>query len=110
MTILLGLSMLVSVLAVSIPDNRRRTTPLEVTVESVGNSALKASITNTGSEPLRLLKTGSILDSAAIERAEIYSGCKYPKLGEPLAKPLTKTRQPIKLLSTESDWRWHNTI
>lgn len=82
MTILLGLSMLVSVLAVSIPDNRRRATPLEVTVESVGNSALKASITNTGSEPLRLLKTGSILDSAAIERAEIFSGCEYAKLHE----------------------------
>ncbi|KAJ4394663.1 hypothetical protein N0V93_003882 [Gnomoniopsis smithogilvyi] len=74
MTLLWGMSMLVSVLAVSIPDNRRRDTPLEVTVESVENSALKASITNTGSEPLRLLKTGSILDSAAIERAEIFSG------------------------------------
>lgn len=84
MTILLGLSMLVSVLAVSIPDHHRRATPLEVTVESTGNSALKASITNTGSEPLRLLKTGSILDSAAIERAEIFSGCEHTKLGAPL--------------------------
>ncbi|CAN8099697.1 unnamed protein product [Discula destructiva] len=48
--------------------------PLEVTVEPAGNSALKASITNTGSEPIRLLKAGSILDDRAIERAEIYSG------------------------------------
>lgn len=69
--------MLASVLAVSIPDNRRRDTPLEVKVESIGNSALKASITNTGPEPLKLLKTGSILDSAAIERAEIFAGCEY---------------------------------
>lgn len=56
---------------------QKRASPLEVTIESVGNSAVKASLTNTGSEDLKLLKTGTILDSKAIEKAEIYSGSMF---------------------------------
>lgn len=66
-----------NVVAVAVHMHRQVSTPLEVTVTSVGNSALKASITNTGSETLKLLKTGSILDNRTIERAEVFSGCKF---------------------------------
>lgn len=77
MKLIIVLSFLTSVLAVKFKRvPLPQSTPLEVTVESVGNSVLKASITNTGSETLRLLRAGSILDDRAIERAEIYSGCK----------------------------------
>lgn len=70
-----GLSLVTSALAVKFPGvHMPRTTALTVTVESVGNSALKAVITNTGSESLKLMKAGSILDDRAVERAEIYSG------------------------------------
>lgn len=56
---------------------QKRESPLKVTIESVGNSGVKASLTNTGSEDLKLLKTGTILDSKAIEKAEIYSGSMF---------------------------------
>ncbi|KAF5518812.1 Neutral protease 2-like protein [Colletotrichum aenigma] len=49
---------------------RRDASPLDVKIEQVGNSELKATITNTGSSPLRVLKTGSILDDTPIERAQ----------------------------------------
>ncbi|KAF9871888.1 hypothetical protein CkaCkLH20_10520 [Colletotrichum karsti] len=48
----------------------RRAGPLDVKIEQVGNSELKASITNTGTAPLRVLKAGSILDGAPIEKAQ----------------------------------------
>lgn len=83
MKLLAWLSMLVTVVAVSFQKDRRQDTLLRVAVESVGNSALKASITNTGSESLKILRTGSILDSRAVERAEVFSGCKYAELGGP---------------------------
>lgn len=51
----------------------KRASPLEVKLERMGNSAVKASFTNTGSEAINILKTGSVLDSTAVEKAEIYS-------------------------------------
>ncbi|EXF79751.1 metalloproteinase [Colletotrichum fioriniae PJ7] len=48
----------------------RRAEPLDVKIEQVGNSELKASITNTGSTPLRVLKAGSILDGSPVEKAQ----------------------------------------
>lgn len=51
----------------------KRASPVQVKLESVGNSAVKASFTNTGSEPIKIFKTGSVLDSTAVEKAEIYS-------------------------------------
>lgn len=55
-------------------DLHKRASPIEITIESVGNSGVKASLTNTGSQDLKVLTTGTILDSKAIEKAEIYSG------------------------------------
>ncbi|KAI1144915.1 metallo proteinase [Nemania diffusa] len=48
--------------------------PLVVKIEQVGNSEVKASITNTGNEALRVLRAGSILDSSPIEKVKIYQG------------------------------------
>ncbi|KAJ8111765.1 hypothetical protein ONZ43_g5545 [Nemania bipapillata] len=48
--------------------------PLVVKIEQVGNSELKASITNTGNEALKVLKAGSILDSSPIEKVKVSQG------------------------------------
>ncbi|KAG8156725.1 hypothetical protein KVR01_013330 [Diaporthe batatas] len=68
-----GLSFVASALAVPM-EVTRRDSPLKVEIQSVGNSAVKAVVTNTGSEPIKLMKTGSILDQTAVEKAEIFSG------------------------------------
>jgi deuterolysin len=52
-------------------DLTKRASPLDVKVEQLGNTGFKASITNTGDSALRVLKTGSILDSAPVEKARI---------------------------------------
>lgn len=75
MKLLITLSIFATALAARI-DVHKRASPLDVKIESAGNSALKATITNTGSQPLKLFKTGSVLDSIAVEKAEIFSGCK----------------------------------
>ncbi|KAI8634478.1 neutral protease [Xylariaceae sp. FL1651] len=44
---------------------------LEVNIEMVGNSSVKASITNTGIEDLKIFKTGSFLDKTPTEKVKI---------------------------------------
>ncbi|KAL1848900.1 hypothetical protein Daus18300_013459 [Diaporthe australafricana] len=68
-----GLSLVASALAVRM-DVTKRDSPLKVEIQSVGNSAVKAVVTNTGTEAIKLMKTGSILDQTAVEKAEIFSG------------------------------------
>ncbi|KAK4497750.1 hypothetical protein PRZ48_010403 [Zasmidium cellare] len=46
-------------------DINKRASALEVTLEAVGNSKVKASVTNTASEGYNLLYKGSFLDSSA---------------------------------------------
>ncbi|GME28774.1 peptidase m35 deuterolysin [Neofusicoccum parvum] len=58
--------------AVSLNLNKRDS-PLDVKLEMVGNTEVKASVTNTGASDLKLYKTGSFLDTAAVEKVEIYS-------------------------------------
>lgn len=64
--------------AVSV-DLEKRASPLDVKLEMVGNSAVKATVTNTGSTNLKVFKTGSFLDEAAVEKADVFSGgeCSY---------------------------------
>ncbi|CAI6020384.1 hypothetical protein V2G26_001867 [Clonostachys chloroleuca] len=57
-------------------DLTKRASPLDVKVEQLGNTGFKASITNTGDSALRVLKTGSILDSAPVEKARISQNAK----------------------------------
>ncbi|KAL0253140.1 hypothetical protein SLS55_010591 [Diplodia seriata] len=61
-----------AVSAVSLNLNKRDT-PLDVKLEMVGNTEVKATVTNNGESALKLYKAGSFLDSAAVEKAEIYS-------------------------------------
>lgn len=58
--------------AVSLNLNKRDT-PLDVKLEMVGNTEVKATVTNNGEAAVKLFKTGSFLDTAAVEKAEIYS-------------------------------------
>ncbi|PSN67388.1 neutral protease 2-like protein [Corynespora cassiicola Philippines] len=59
--------------AVSI-DVNKRDTPLEVSIELTGNTAVKAVITNTGSEDLKVLKTGTLFGDAPTEKVEVFQG------------------------------------
>lgn len=44
---------------------------LSVKLEMVGNSDVKASITNNGNAKLRLLKTGTILGNTPVEKVQV---------------------------------------
>ncbi|KAG5938539.1 hypothetical protein E4U53_007987 [Claviceps sorghi] len=46
-------------------------TPLDVRLEMAGNSAVRATIINNGKTNLRIFRTGSILDQAAIQKAHV---------------------------------------
>jgi len=50
-----------------------RPSPLDVKIEMVGNSLVKASVTNNGLSALKLFKTGSILGEHVVEKTEIFS-------------------------------------
>ncbi|KAI1118419.1 neutral protease 2-like protein [Nemania sp. NC0429] len=52
----------------------KRTAPLNVQLEQVGNSGVKATITNTGAEDLKVLKVGTLLDSAPVEKVQVFHG------------------------------------
>lgn len=57
----------------------KRDSPLSVALEVTGNTEVKAVITNTGSEDLKLFKTGTFLDDALVEKVEVFqSGEKVP--------------------------------
>ncbi|KAL8354676.1 hypothetical protein RB601_004198 [Gaeumannomyces tritici] len=64
-------SLLVSLVSGVAIDLAARDSPLSVAIEVVGNSEVKATVTNNGGEALKLLKAGSILDSQAVEKTEI---------------------------------------
>ncbi|KAL1614372.1 hypothetical protein SLS54_009799 [Diplodia seriata] len=67
---LLALATIVSGTAV---DLNKRDTPLDVKLEMVGNSEVKATLTNNGASALKLFKVGSILDKTAVEKTEVNS-------------------------------------
>lgn len=52
----------------------KRDSPLKVNIEAVGNSGIRATITNPGATDLKIFKTGSILDNLAIEKADVFNG------------------------------------
>jgi deuterolysin len=57
----------------------KRDSPLDVSLELTGNTEVKATIKNTGSEDLKLFKTGTFLDDSHVEKVEVF------KAGEQLA-------------------------
>lgn len=50
----------------------KRDSPLDVSLEITGNTAVKATIKNTGSEDLKLFKTGTFLDDSHVEKVEVF--------------------------------------
>ncbi|KAJ8110426.1 hypothetical protein ONZ43_g5872 [Nemania bipapillata] len=48
--------------------------PLDVKIEMVGNTGVKASITNTGLEDLKVFKTGTFLDKRPTEKVKVTQG------------------------------------
>ncbi|KAI0441042.1 neutral protease [Xylaria telfairii] len=48
--------------------------PLDVKIEMVGNTGVKASITNKGTEDLKVFKTGSFLDKRPTEKVKVTQG------------------------------------
>ncbi|KAI0121180.1 deuterolysin metalloprotease [Xylariales sp. AK1849] len=52
----------------------RRSGPLDVQLEMVGNTAVKATVTNTGAEDLKIFKIGTFLDSAPVEKVKVFQG------------------------------------
>lgn len=65
-------------------DLTKRDSPLDLKLELVGNSAVKATLTNTGSQDLKIFKTGSILDEIAVEKSQVFSGCKQKPRPHPV--------------------------
>lgn len=66
-------------MAMAAPSAEKRApSPLDVKLEMVGNSEVKATVTNNGKSNLKLFKTGTILDSAPVEKARVaYDGTSY---------------------------------
>ncbi|TDZ67612.1 Neutral protease 2-like protein [Colletotrichum trifolii] len=74
MKLITGLSFFAALASAVVVDLNKRDSPLDVKIEAVGNSGVKASITNTGASDLKVFKTGSILDTLAVEKAEVFAG------------------------------------
>ncbi|KAF1953592.1 hypothetical protein CC80DRAFT_142124 [Byssothecium circinans] len=54
-------------------DLSKRADALDVKLELTGNTAVRAKITNTGSEAIKVLKTGSFLSKVPVEKATIFA-------------------------------------
>ncbi|RYO89473.1 hypothetical protein DL766_007625 [Monosporascus sp. MC13-8B] len=72
MKVLTGVSLLASLASAVSVDIGKRDSPLDVKLEMVGNTAVKASIINNGETDLKLFKTGSFLDEAAVEKVDVF--------------------------------------
>ncbi|KAF2712584.1 deuterolysin metalloprotease [Pleomassaria siparia CBS 279.74] len=55
-------------------DLAKRESPLNVTIEMIGNTAVKAYITNVGSTDLKIFKTGTFLNDAPVEKLKVFQG------------------------------------
>ncbi|KAI9151255.1 metalloproteinase [Paramyrothecium foliicola] len=72
-------AVLASVASAASVDLAKRDSPLDLSLELVGNTAVKAVLTNTGAEALKVLKTGSILDQLEVEKSVVFSGAEKLK-------------------------------
>jgi hypothetical protein len=96
-------------LAAAAPSAEKRApTPLDVKLEAAGNSAIKATVTNNGKKDLKVLKTGSILDTAPVEKAHVSFGGKLVPQYSPILAfgVLTRFMQNKALSSMVSASAW----
>jgi hypothetical protein len=71
----IAVASLVSLVSAASVDLNKRDSPLNVKLEVTGTTA-KAVVTNTGSEDLKVFKTGSFLDDKAVEKVQVFKGGK----------------------------------
>ena len=64
---------LASLAAAAPAVQKRGPTPLDVKLEMLDNSKVKAIVTNNGKNNLKVLKTGTFLDTVAVEKAQVFS-------------------------------------
>ena len=69
------LSLAASALAVAI-ENDKRDSAIAVKLEEASSTGVKATITNSGASAIKVLKSGSILDSSLVEKTEIFQASK----------------------------------
>jgi hypothetical protein len=69
---------LLAMLATAAPVAFEALVPLKVTLEMVGNTKVKANITNPNIIDLKALKSGTLLDDTECEKFNVFSGCKLP--------------------------------
>jgi len=55
----------------------KRASALDVKLEMAGNTAVKAVITNTGAEAIKIWKTGSLFGQHATEKVQVFQGSKF---------------------------------
>ncbi|KAF2644800.1 metallo proteinase [Massarina eburnea CBS 473.64] len=77
----LSLVALVALAQAASVDLAKRAGALDVKLEMTGNTAVKAKITNTGSEALKVLKTGSFLGEIPTEKVAVYQGTNKVEFG-----------------------------
>jgi len=65
-----ALTTVASAASINIPN----ASPLDVKINMVGNTGVKATITNTGSKDLKVFKTGSFLDKTPTEKVRVSQG------------------------------------
>lgn len=69
---LLGVALAIPVLSFPIAPYSRRATGLAVELSVVGDTEVKAVVTNTGAETVSLLNYGSFLDPNPVQKVEVY--------------------------------------
>ncbi|KAF7543428.1 hypothetical protein G7Z17_g10740 [Cylindrodendrum hubeiense] len=72
MKLLAGLAFASLAAAVPVMD-KRASIGLDVELKMQGNSKVKAVITNNGKNSLKVLKSGTFLDTSAVEKAQVFS-------------------------------------
>lgn len=73
MKVFASLAILATVVSAAPTTGKNRApSPLDLKLEMLGNSAVKATLTNTGKNSLKVLRTGSILDSTTVEKAKVF--------------------------------------
>ncbi|KAI1841910.1 hypothetical protein JX265_013078 [Neoarthrinium moseri] len=79
MKVAIGASLLAAFANAASINLARKATALDVKLEMVGNTAVKATIVNSGAEDLKIFKTGTFLEDAATEKVEVFqSSSKIP--------------------------------
>lgn len=75
-------------MAMAAPANKKRANALDVKLEQIGNTEVRAIISNNGVNNLKVLKTGTILDTNPVEKVQVFQNSTSLLLFQPV-KPST---------------------